>query len=43
LLSSKEIPAEQLDLVITDWDASEDEVESLRQKGVKVVIVEKDY
>lgn len=39
----QELPAEQLDLVITDWDAREEEVEGLRQKGVKVIVVEKDY
>lgn len=39
----QEIPIEQLDLVITDWDAPEDEVENLRQKGINVFIVEKDF
>lgn len=39
----QEIPADQLDIVITDWDAPEDEIDKLRQKGVKVFVVEKDY
>lgn len=37
-----EIPAEQLDVVITDNDAPDDEIEKLRKKDIKVIIVERD-
>ena len=39
----REIPAEDLDMVITDWDAPEDEIEKLRQIGVEVIVAEKGF
>lgn len=35
----QEIPSEKLDTVITDTEASEEEIEKLRQKGVQVIVV----
>lgn len=39
----REIPPEQLDIVITDWEAPEEEIAKLREKGIKVIRAEKDY
>lgn len=34
-------PAEKLDLMITDWDASEEDIKLLSEKGIEIEIVEK--
>ena len=34
-------PAEKLDLMITDWDASEEDLKLLSEKGIEIEIVEK--
>ena len=34
-------PAEKLDLMITDWDASEEDLKLLAEKGIEIEIVEK--
>lgn len=39
----QEISANQLDMVITDWDAPVEEIAKLKELGIKVVEVEKDY
>ncbi len=35
-------PAEKLDIMITDWDASEDDLKLFDEKGIEIVIVEKE-
>lgn len=35
-------PAERLDILITDWDALEDELDLFREKGIEVIIVDKE-
>lgn len=35
-------PAEQLDIMITDWDASEDDLKLFDEKGIEIVIAEKE-
>jgi DeoR/GlpR family transcriptional regulator of sugar metabolism len=35
-------PVEKLDLLITDWDAPEEQLKRLDEKGVEVVIIERD-
>ena len=35
-------PVERLDMLITDWDALEEELDLFREKGVKVVMVENE-
>ena len=35
-------PADRLDVMITDWDASEDDLKLFDEKGIEIVIVEKE-
>lgn len=35
-------PAERLDMLITDWDVSEEELDLFREKGIEVIVVEKE-
>lgn len=35
-------PAERLNIMITDWDASEDDLKLFDEKGIEIVIVEKE-
>lgn len=35
-------PAERLDILITDWDVLEEELDLFREKGIEVMIVEKE-
>lgn len=35
-------PAERLDIMITDWDASEDDLKLFDEKGIEIMIVEKE-
>ncbi|MGL4737748.1 MAG: DeoR/GlpR family DNA-binding transcription regulator [Cellulosilyticaceae bacterium] len=35
-------PADRLDLLITDWDASEEDLKLFDEQGIEVVVVEKD-
>ena len=35
-------PAERLDMLITDWDALEEELDLFREKGIEVIVVEKE-
>lgn len=35
-------PADRLDIMITDWDASEDDLKLFDEKGIEIVIVEKE-
>lgn len=35
-------PAERLDVLVTDWDALEDELNLFREKGIEVIVVEKE-
>lgn len=35
-------PAERLDMLITDWDAMEEDLELFREKGIEVIVVEKE-
>lgn len=34
-------PAERLDVLITDWDASEEDLKQFDEKGIEIVVVEK--
>lgn len=36
-------PAENLDIMITDWDAAEEDLISFDEKGIDIIIVDKDY
>ena len=33
-------PAESLDIMITDWDASETDLAAFDEKGIEIIIVE---
>ena len=35
-------PADRLDVLITDWDASEDDLKLFDEKGIEIIIVEKE-
>lgn len=35
-------PAEKLDILITDWDAAESDLIAFEEKGIDVIIVEKE-
>ena len=35
-------PAERLDMLITDWDVLEEELDLFREKGIEVIVVEKE-
>lgn len=35
-------PAERLDILVTDWDALEEELDLFREKGIEVIVVEKE-
>jgi len=35
-------PAERLDILITDWDALEEDLDLFREKGIEVVVVEEE-
>lgn len=35
-------PADRLDVMITDWDASEDDLKLFDEKGIEIIIVEKE-
>ena len=35
-------PAEKLDIMITDWDAAETDLASFEEKGIDVIMVEKE-
>ena len=35
-------PAEKLDVMITDWDAAETDLASFEEKGIDVIMVEKE-
>lgn len=34
-------PAERLDMLITDWDVLDEELDSFREKGIEVIVVDK--
>lgn len=38
----REIPACDLDLIITDWDAPEDEIDNLSGMGIKIIVVKEE-
>ncbi len=35
-------PAERLDMLVTDWDVLEEDLDLFREKGIEVIVVEKD-
>lgn len=39
---SKTVEAKELDLVVTDWEAPEDEIEKIQKLGVKVIVAKEE-
>ena len=35
-------PAERLDIMLTDWDASEEDLKLFDEKGIEIIVVEKE-
>ena len=35
-------PAERLDMLITDWDILDEELNLFREKGIEVIVVDKE-
>ena len=42
LFRSSISPAERLDMLITDWDVLDDELNLFREKGIEVIVADKE-